>query len=153
MSDKQAKLLAALRKRPSDSDVPAPPLAPAEPGGSTDSGTLKLRKSSRLYEEWVAAAGGVIKGSQQGGADGEVVVPLWLLKQSNDEQMTKLFDLLRKLPSTIHWYLHHVVFPTYMQHQRTKLSASGQELGGAMLFPNRIGFSGTPSDLLPLINS
>ena len=48
MSDKQAKLLAALRKRPSDGDVPAPPLAPAEPGGSTDSGTLKLRKSNLL---------------------------------------------------------------------------------------------------------
>ena len=48
MSDKQAKLLAALRKRPSDSDVPAPPLVPAEPGGSTDSGTLKLRKSNLL---------------------------------------------------------------------------------------------------------
>jgi hypothetical protein len=25
-----------------------------------------------------------------------------------------------------------------------------QELGGEMLFPSRLGFSGTPSDLLPL---
>ena len=48
MADKQAKLLAALRKRPSDSDVPPPPLAPADPGGSTDSSTLKLRKSNLL---------------------------------------------------------------------------------------------------------
>ena len=37
-----------------------------------------------------------------------------------------------------------------MHHQRTKLSNSGQELGGAMLFGKRLGFSGTPSDLLPL---
>ena len=36
-----------------------------------------------------------------------------------------------------------------MHHQKAKLSASGQELGGKMLFRNRIGFSGTPSDLLP----
>jgi hypothetical protein len=50
----------------------------------------------------------------------------------------------------IHWYLEQVVFPTYTQHQHIKLSASGQELGGAMLFPSRVGFSGTPSDLLPL---
>ena len=82
--------------------------------------------------------------------DEKVVVPLWLLKQSNDEQMLKLFELLRKQPSTIHWYLENVVFPSYMQHQKLKLSASGQELGGEMLFARRIGFSGTPSDLLPL---
>ena len=37
-----------------------------------------------------------------------------------------------------------------MQHQRLKLSASGQELGSSMLFSHRLGFSGTPSDLLPL---
>jgi|EP00966_Prymnesium_polylepis_P050784 hypothetical protein len=37
-----------------------------------------------------------------------------------------------------------------MLQQSLKLSASGQELGGSMLFDKRIGFSGTPSDLLPL---
>merc|ERR1712185_513825 len=68
----------------------------------------------------------------------------------NDEQMTKLFELLRKLPSCIHWFLEQVIFPSFMQHQLLKLSASGQELGGSMLFGRRIGFSGTPSDLLPL---
>src|SRR5690606_6703997 len=31
-----------------------------------------------------------------------------------------------------------------------QLSACGQELGGDMLFHRRLGFSGTPSDLLPL---
>ena len=36
-----------------------------------------------------------------------------------------------------------------MRHKRFKLSASGQELGGSMLFGRRIGFSGTPSDLMP----
>ena len=30
-----------------------------------------------------------------------------------------------------------------------KLSATGQELGGDVLFPVRLGFSGTPADLLP----
>ncbi|MAT98943.1 MAG: hypothetical protein CL608_17505, partial [Anaerolineaceae bacterium] len=78
------------------------------------------------------------------------VVPLWLLKASNDEQMGRLFKLLRKLPATVHWLLEQVVFPSFMQHQLLKLSASGQELGGSMLFGRRIGFSGTPSDLLPL---
>ena len=43
-----------------------------------------------------------------------------------------------------------IVFPTHMQQQQLKLSASGQVLGGASLFGKRIGFSGTPSDLLPI---
>ena len=55
-----------------------------------------------------------------------VVVPLWLLKQSNDEQMAKLFALLRLQPAPIHWYLEQIVFPTYTQHQHVKLSSSGQ---------------------------
>ena len=68
----------------------------------------------------------------------------------NPNQVNRLFELLRKLPTAIHWYLEQTVFPTYTQHQHVKLSSSGQELGGAMLFPWRLGFSGTPSDLLPL---
>lgn len=36
-----------------------------------------------------------------------------------------------------------------MRHQQIKLSACGQEVGGDMLFSKRLGFSGTPSDLLP----
>jgi hypothetical protein len=38
----------------------------------------------------------------------------------------------------------------YMRHQTTKLSSSGQEVGGDALFGRRMGFSGTPSDLLPV---
>ena len=36
-----------------------------------------------------------------------------------------------------------------MKSQSIKISASGQELGSSMVFGTRIGFSGTPSDLLP----
>ena len=36
-----------------------------------------------------------------------------------------------------------------MRFQDEKLSASGQDLGGSILFGQRIGFSGTPSDLMP----
>ena len=35
------------------------------------------------------------------------------------------------------------------RYQRIKLSASGQEIGGDILFKRRVGFSGTPSALLP----
>lgn len=36
-----------------------------------------------------------------------------------------------------------------MNFQATKVSASGHELGSNILFSKRIGFSGTPSNLLP----
>ncbi len=34
--------------------------------------------------------------------------------------------------------------------QNQKLSASGQEIGGDLVFGKRMGFSGTPSDLIPV---
>lgn len=63
--------------------------------------------------------------------------------------MDKLFELISKTPDVIHWYLTEMIFPEYMRNQVKKLSASGQAVGGDMLFGSRIGFSGTPSDLLP----
>ena len=121
-------------------------------------GAYSKRPSSELYESWVTQAGGIVKGAVRpqpaatlSAEDEEkIVVPLFLLKQSNEEQMDRLHALLCKSPATIHWYLEQVIFPTYTQQQRVKLSSSGQELGGSMLFSRRIGFSGTPSDLLPL---
>ena len=38
----------------------------------------------------------------------------------------------------------------FRRTQVSKLSASGQSVGGDMLVGRRVGFSGTPSDLLPL---
>jgi hypothetical protein len=47
-------------------------------------------------------------------------------------------------------FLQEMVFPTFLRYQQVKISASGQEIGGDILFKRRIGFSGTPSALLPL---
>jgi hypothetical protein len=126
-------------------------------------GPFRQRKTSLMHQAWVAAAGGVIKGKAKepqekevggGGAGGpdddKVMVPLWLLKSSNDEQMSALYKLLKKLPDTIHWYLEQIIFPTFMQHQKVKISSSGTDVGGDIIFSRRIGFSGTPSDLLPI---
>lgn len=63
--------------------------------------------------------------------------------------MNAVFGLLRSLPALVHWYLVNHVFPKCMHHHTHNLSASGQELGGEILFGVRLGFSGTPSDLLP----
>lgn len=77
------------------------------------------------------------------------VVQLKFLQKSNQEQMDKLYSLLRHEPTVIHYYLHRSIFPNYMRSQRMKISASGQAIGGDMLIGRRVGFSGTPSDLLP----
>ena len=131
-------------------------------------GPFKLRKSSLRYAKWVKEAGGTVKGENTLG-DGQVVleegktspirsaynqerevIPLRLLKRSNDEQMRKIYNLLKDHPDTIHFYLENFIFPAHMDSKVLKLSAAGQELGGEMLFQRRIGFSGTPSDLLPV---
>ena len=75
--------------------------------------------------------------------------PLHLLDLKDDEHMDVTYDLLSKNPLVVRYYLNNVIFPLTMEHYGEKISASGQELGGNMLFGRRVGFSGTPSDLLP----
>ena len=61
----------------------------------------------------------------------------------------RVHDSYTLLPH-IKYYLESLVFPEVTAHQPMKLSANGQDVGGAMLFARRIAFSGTPSSLLPL---
>eukprot|EP00966_Prymnesium_polylepis_P296059 6838267-Prymnesium_polylepis.1 len=63
--------------------------------------------------------------------------------------MGVLYELLHALPHAVQHYLEQLVFPLTMQHQSRKLSVNGQDLGSSALFGCRLGFSGTPSDLLP----
>ena len=85
-----------------------------------------------------------------GGAAQSDILPLHLLELSDVEYMELLYQLLGHSGEVIRYYLHQLVFPETTAHQATKLSANGQDLGGEMLFGTRIGFSGTPSSLLPL---
>lgn len=91
---------------------------------------------------------------------------LYLSLRLDLEQVEVLYSLLRLSPHVIRFYCEEYAFPVTMQfqphkvrllfgrmagaHRFAQLSASGQELGGSCLFSRRIGFSGTPSDLLPL---
>jgi len=79
----------------------------------------------------------------------DLIWPLQLIDSRDKEQFKVLFPLLNKLPHTVIYYLNELIFPEVLAHQGLKLSACGQELGGDMLFGKRIGFSGTPSDILP----
>ena len=78
------------------------------------------------------------------------VWPLQLVDLRDGDQVEELYQLMRLVPEVIEFYLDDYVFPKTAKHQGMKLSATGQELGGDLIFPRRLGFSGTPSDLLPL---
>jgi len=84
------------------------------------------------------------------GLNDDEIWPLQLVDLRDHDQVEELYQLLRKAPPVVEFYLNDFVFPETALHQNLKLSATGQELGGDVLFPNRLGFSGTPSDLLPL---
>lgn len=77
------------------------------------------------------------------------VWPLELVSTADQEQFELLYRLLWAEPLVVKALLFELIFPLTMQHTLQQLSASGQELGGDVLFPVRLGFSGTPSELLP----
>ena len=77
------------------------------------------------------------------------VLPLHLFHPDDPAQMAVLMRAISKLPELVLHYLQQHVFPKVMLNQTMKLSASGVDLGGRMLFGSRLCFSGTPSDLLP----
>lgn len=101
--------------------------------------------------------------------------PLHLLDMSDDNHLEITYNLLKHSPLLLKFYLDTFVFPLVLEHHGEKIAvsscavfillvslrgvssssscylsqASGQDLGGDMLFSRRVGFSGTPSDLLP----
>ena len=133
---------------------------------SKEVGPMRDRRANKLYESWVESCGAQIRDPLKDGApdvdsaangqDGtddttpNEVVCLNLLKRSDNEQMEKLFKVLCNSTQVIDYYLQEMIFPTFLRYQRHKISASGQEIGGDILFGTRVGFSGTPSSLLPL---
>ena len=77
------------------------------------------------------------------------ILPLPLYQPSDAKQFSSLYRLSHDLPHLIHYYLCQHIFPATMNFQETKISACGHELGSSILFDGRIGFSGTPSNLMP----
>jgi hypothetical protein len=140
-------------------------------------GPYHKRPSALRYKEWVEAAGGKVRGPREGedavaagggggglldldayaiapmgrggGRGADDIWPLHLLDLKDDNHMSITYTLLKDQAKVIEYYLDQFVFPLVMEHHHEKISASGQDLGGEMLFSRRLGFSGTPSDLLP----
>ncbi|GIQ80246.1 protein of unknown function DUF3645 [Kipferlia bialata] len=96
-------------------------------------GPIHERPTNILYTKWVGESG----------------LPLTLLDASRVDQMSDLSALLSRHIPAIMWYTTTCVFPRALKSRHLKVSASGEDLAGDSLFGRRIGFSGTPSSLLP----
>lgn len=83
-----------------------------------------------------------------GGRSSDDIWPLHLLDLKDEQHVSVTYNLIRRIPQVRKYCLDKFVFPLTMEHRHEKVSASGQDLGGGMLFGRRVGFSGTPSDLL-----
>eukprot|EP01062_Namystynia_karyoxenos_P081246 TRINITY_DN888_c0_g3_i1.p1 TRINITY_DN888_c0_g3~~TRINITY_DN888_c0_g3_i1.p1 ORF type:complete len:5328 (+),score=1998.63 TRINITY_DN888_c0_g3_i1:108-15986(+) len=85
----------------------------------------------------------------EAGATEPVVGKLEQFQPEEDYQRKSLRELIGYVSRAVDQYMNTLVFPKAMLFQRLKISACGQELGSDILFRRRIGFSGTPSDLIP----
>ena len=70
------------------------------------------------------------------------------LQIKDGEHLSAVHGALGALPDVVVRYMRDA-FAKTMVHQHMKLTSSGVDLGGEMLFSTRLGFSGTPSNLLP----
>lgn len=80
---------------------------------------------------------------------GGEVLPLEVLQEEDSYQLKNILKSLGNLYEVIFYYLDFIVFPATMKNQQIKLQATGLDLGSDILFSTRLGFSGTPSEVLP----
>jgi hypothetical protein len=80
------------------------------------------------------------------------ILPLDSFQSTDEKQLETLTRVASKASNMIYDYLQHIVFPMKngpMWFEDRKLQASGIDVGGNMIFNLVLGFSGTPSGLLP----
>lgn len=114
-------------------------------------GPRDQRPASAMFREWVTS--GLAASIADGRTDestGAGVLPLPLFQLRDPAQVARLHFLVTRLADAVYYYVRQHVFPACMTFQKLKLSACGHELGSDALFAKRIGFSGTPSNLLPM---
>jgi hypothetical protein len=104
-------------------------------------GPRAQRPASVQFAAWLRL------GAHEPGVD---ILPLALFQPNDARQLDRLWAAVRRVPELAYYFLRQHVFPATMNFQELKVSACGHELGSAMLFARRIGFSGTPSNLMPL---
>jgi hypothetical protein len=113
-------------------------------GGGVSSGAAVAAVAAAARSRAAAAAG-----DEDQLTSGFGILPLEMFQPDDEKQLRSAHYALGRSPEVVLYFLSNFVFPSVMNHQELKLTASGCDLGGDMLFHARAGFSGTPSDLLP----
>ncbi|CAK9024379.1 unnamed protein product [Durusdinium trenchii] len=119
--------------------------------GARQLGPRDTRPAHVLFESWVRQAG-CCRGYKMRRLDEELsrnILPLSLFQPTDPKQMARLYRQIQNTSEVAHFWLRQHVFPVTMNFHPLKISASGHELGSSLLFGYRLGFSGTPSNLLP----
>ncbi|KAL4139988.1 hypothetical protein PRNP1_015417 [Phytophthora ramorum] len=111
-------------------------------------GPRDQRPACAMFREWVRIGLAALSSEKQEASGGVLPLPLFQLRDS--AQVGRLHFLVAKLAGVVYYYVRQHVFPSCMNFQKLKISACGHELGSNSLFAKRIGFSGTPSNLLPM---
>ena len=118
------------------------------------------RPQRKALEEWKRLAAeswmALEKGEKEALGVPPTVPPLELLQLTDKKHIKALSTLLRRLPTVVVEYCKLEAF-RLTQHDTKggggyaleKLSASGMDLGSDSLFKSCVGFSGTPSDMIP----
>ena len=120
-----------------------------------EAGPFKERPSWIRFQDWLDLAeaqrqrAATLAGLRRPRKADEIQ-PLELLQTTDESQMAAVYAALKAVPEVILYYLEGHVFQRVLRQHKVKLQANGVDLGGDMLFGQRYGFSGTPSDLLPL---
>eukprot|EP00434_Breviolum_minutum_P001419 symbB.v1.2.001248.t1/scaffold63.1/size477159/19 len=115
-------------------------------------GPRDTRPAHLLFESWVRKEEPGSPRHKMRRLDEEIsqnILPLSLFQPADQKQMGRLYRQIQNTPPVAHFWLRQHVFPVTMNFHPLKISASGHELGSSLLFGYRLGFSGTPSNLLP----
>ncbi|CAK0898464.1 unnamed protein product, partial [Prorocentrum cordatum] len=120
-----------------------------------ETGPFDMRPSWTLFDEWVVQAKVKRPAAE--------VLPLDLFAPGDEDQLDQLQELMQDEPAVrSHFLLRHVFQKLcYIgengavkqiagtEAMMTRLSSSSMDLGGEMIFNVRIGFTGTPNEVLP----
>ncbi len=106
-----------------------------------------------LWQAWVTFHGCLeaakASGNAAAAADAARVEPLELLQPGNAAQVCLVQAAVGRLPQALAQWLEYCLHETSASAVQ-QLTASGHDLGSDLVFPQRLGFSGTPNELVPL---
>lgn len=106
-------------------------------------GSVVDRPAYQLFDSWVQAA------QAEDHAAKPPLLPLPLLQPANASHAQAVARVLGRTAPVTAYYVQHVVLPSALHTQTSRLSAAGYDLASGLLSQQVLAFSGTPSTLLP----